>query len=140
MLRASAAGEGAGVPSSTLVCEGFFGLAGAASIGLGMPNLPIARVIGHPGVQSKEQLRKNVLDATLEQVIDNLLKAPKAAASGNEPGPRDVIVKGGFDEINEYFYRNELSDGLPIVPPTRARVDAFLAFTDRRPDDIIRVV
>ena len=135
MLRASAAGEGAGVPSSTLVCEGFFGLAGAASIGLGMPNLPIARVIGHPGVQSKEQLRKNVLEATLEQVIDNLLKAPTAATSGGEPGPREVIVKGGFDEINDYFYRNQLSDGLPIVPPTREKVERFLSHTDRDPDE-----
>ena len=35
MLRASAAAEGAGVPSSTLVCEGFLGLAAASSIGLG---------------------------------------------------------------------------------------------------------
>jgi hypothetical protein len=135
VLRASAAGEAAGVPSSTLVCEGFIGLAAASSIGLGMPNLPVARVIGHPGVQSKEQLAKNVLDVTLEQVIDNLLKAPKPAAKGGEPGPRDVIVKGGYDEVNEYFYRNELSDGLPIVPPTRERVERFLGHTDRDPDE-----
>ena len=135
MLRASAAGEGAGVPSSTLVCEGFFGLAAASSIGLGMPNLPIARVIGHPGVQSKEQLRRNVLEATLEQVIDNLLKAPGAATTGGEPGPREVIVKGGFDEVNDYFYRNALSDGLPIVPPTREKVERFLSYTDRDPDE-----
>ena len=40
-------------------------LATAASKGLGMPNLPVARVVGHPGVQSKEQLRKNTLDVTL---------------------------------------------------------------------------
>ena len=46
MLRASAAGEGAGVPSSTLVCEGFMGLAAASSVGLGMPNLPVAQRTG----------------------------------------------------------------------------------------------
>jgi hypothetical protein len=135
VLRASAAGEAAGVPSSTLVCEGFMGLAAASSIGLGMPNLPVARVIGHPGVQSKEQLAKNVLDVTLEQVIDNLLKAPKAATKGGEPGPRDVIVKGSYDEVNDYFYGHELSDGLPIVPPTREKVERFLSHTDRHPDE-----
>ena len=123
------------MPSSTLVCEGFTGLAAASSIGLGMPNLPVARVIGHPGVQSRDELRKNTLEATLQQVIDNLLKAPRTAASGGEPGPRDVIVKGGFDEVNEYFYRNELSDGLPIVPPTREKVERFLSHTDRDPDE-----
>ena len=135
MLRASAAGETSGVPSSTLVCEGFLPLAAAASVGLGLPNMPVARVIGHPGVQSKEQLRKNTLEVTLQHVIDNLLKAPKAAKADSEPGPRDVIVKGGFDEINEYFLKHELSDGLPIVPPTREKVEAFLRYTDRAPDE-----
>jgi hypothetical protein len=135
VLRASAAGEGSGVPSSTLVGEGFMTLATAASKGLGMPNLPVARVVGHPGVQSKEQLRKNTLEVTLQQVIDNLLTPPKVAKSDNEPDARDIVVKGSFDEINDYFYRNELSDGLPIVPPTIEKVEAFLKFTDRAPDE-----
>jgi hypothetical protein len=135
VLRASAAGEAAGVPSSTLVCEGFMGLAAASSIGLGMPNLPVARVIGHPGVQSKEMLERNVLEVTLAQVIDNLLKTPKAAGADHEPDARDVIVKGGFQEINDYFYDNGLSDGLPIVPPTREKVEQFLRCTDRDPGE-----
>ena len=36
-----------------------------------------------------------------------------------------------FDEFMEKGY----SDGLPIIPPTRARVDRMLEFTDRKPDD-----
>jgi len=111
------------------------GLAAASSIGLGMPNLPVARVVGHPGVQSKEMLERNVLEVTLEQVIDNLLKAPKAAGADHEPGARDVVVKGGFQEINDYFYDNGLSDGLPIVPPTREKVEQFLRCTDRDPGE-----
>jgi len=111
------------------------GLAAASSIGLGMPNLPVARVVGHPGVQSKEMLERHVLEVTLEQVIDNLLKAPKAVGAGGEPGARDVIAKGGFQEVNDYFYNHGLSEGLPIVPPTRERVEAFLRFTDRDPGE-----
>jgi hypothetical protein len=135
VLRAAAAGEAAGVPSSTLVCEGFMGLAAASSIGLGMPNLPVARVIGHPGVQSKEMLERNVLEVTLDQVIENLLKVPRTAGADQEPGARDIIVKGGFEEVNNYFYDNDLSDGLPIVPPTRERIEQFLRFTDRDPGE-----
>jgi hypothetical protein len=135
VLRASAAGELSGVPSSTMVCEGFLPLAAAASVGLGLPNLPVARVVGHPGVQSREELRRNTLEVTLQHVIDNLLKAPGAAKPDSEPGPRDVIVKGGFDAVNDYFYRNELSDGLPIVPPTSEKVEAFLRHTDRDPGE-----
>jgi hypothetical protein len=131
VLRASAASESAGVPSSTLVCEGFLGLAGAASIGLGFPDMPVARVIGHPGVQSGETLRKNTLDVTLEHVIANLLQAPAESKSGGEPGPREVVARGTLEEINEYFYSNGLADGLPIVPPTARRVEQFLRYTDR---------
>ncbi|OGA21120.1 MAG: hypothetical protein A3I02_10000 [Betaproteobacteria bacterium RIFCSPLOWO2_02_FULL_67_26] len=135
MLRASAAAEGAGVPSSTLVCEGFLGLAAAASVGLGLPNLPVARVVGHPGVQSKEMLERNVLDVTLEGVMNNLLSAPAAAGADREPGARDVIASGNFDEINDAFYASGLSDGLPIIPPTREKVEQFLRRTDRDPDE-----
>ncbi|HET9665081.1 MAG TPA: UGSC family (seleno)protein, partial [Burkholderiales bacterium] len=123
------------MPSSTLVCEGFLGLAGAASIGLGFPDMPVARVIGHPGVQSRETLRKNTLDVTLDHVIANLLQAPAESKSGGEPGPREVIATGTFDEINEHFYANALSDGLPIVPPTVGRVEQFLRYTDRASDE-----
>ena len=82
-------------------------LATAASKGLGMPNLPVAKVVGHPGVQSKEQLRRNVLDVTLDHVIDNLLKPPKRVGTDNEPDARDVVVKGSFDAVNDYFYEHE---------------------------------
>src|SRR5262249_25954455 len=104
-------------------------------MGLGMPNMPVARVIGHPGVQSSEQLRKNVLETTLQQVIDNLLKAPAAVKDGSEPGARDVVAKGSFEEINEDFLKHELSDGLPIIPPTREKVERFLSHTDRDPGE-----
>jgi hypothetical protein len=100
-----------------------------------MPNLPVARVVGHPGVQSKEQLRKNVLDVTLQHVIDNLLQPPKSATTDNEPAARDIVVKGSFDEVNAYFYEHELSDGLPFVPPTIEKVEQFLRYTGRAPDD-----
>lgn len=110
-------------------------LAVAASKGLGMPNLPVAKVVGHPGVQSKEQLRKNTLEVTLQHVIDNLLQPPKGATVDNEPAARDIVVEGSFDEINEYFYRHELSDGLPIVPPTPQKIEQFLRFTDRKPEE-----
>ncbi len=140
MLRASAAAEAAGVASSTLVCDGFLGLAASSSIGLGMPNIPVATVPGHTGVQSKEELRENILNVTLPLIIDNLTKAPPPAEENDEPAARDVIFKGDFDAVNRYFYEHELSDGLPVVPPTREKIEAFLRYTDRKPDDVIGIL
>ena len=140
MLRASVAAEAAGIPTSTLVCEGFLGLAGSTSIGLGMPNIPVAAVPGHTGVQSKEELKRNILNVTLDDVVRNLTGEVGHAMEQSEPGARDVIFKGSFDEVNRYFYEHELSDGLPIVPPTREKVEQFLRQTRRSPDEVLGVL
>jgi len=39
-------------------------------------------------------------------------------------------------EANELFQRNGWTDGLPIVPPTEARVREFLRHTKRDPREI----
>jgi hypothetical protein len=140
VLRASAACEAAGVPSASLVCSGFTGQAAATAIGLGLPNLPLAVVPGHPGSQSPEELRANITGVTAEAVIRALTEAPATATQGAEPGPREVVFRGGFDAVNRHFCEQELSDGLPIVPPTRERIEAFLAFTDAPADEVLGVL
>jgi hypothetical protein len=105
-----------------------------------MPNIPVATVPGHTGVQSKDELRRNILSVTMDNVVKNLLGEPAKASEEKEPGARDVIFRGGFDEVNRYFYEHELSDGLPIVPPTRERVEQFLRCTDRDSDEVLGIV
>ena len=140
MLRASVAAESAGIPSATLVCESFMTLSKAASQGLGYPNIAVAPVRGHPGLQSKEALQQNVRELTLDGVLNALFKMPAAATVGGEPGARDVICSGTFEEVNEYFLKHELSDGLPIVPPTVEKVEVFLRHTDRKADEVLGVM
>ncbi len=115
-------------------------LARAASQGLGFPNIAVAPVRGHPGLQSKEVLQQNVRELTLDGVLNALFKMPAAATVGGEPGARDIICSGSFEEVNEYFLAHELSDGLPVVPPTVAKVEAFLKYTDRNADDVLGVL
>ncbi|MCC6531078.1 MAG: hypothetical protein IT531_00895 [Burkholderiales bacterium] len=140
MLRAAAVCEKAGIASANLVCEGFVALAAASSRGLGLPNIPIALIAGHPGTQSAAELERNISAVTVDAVIANLLHAPPAAAGESEPQEREIVCTGGFDAVNRYFYQQRLSDGLPIVPPTRAKIDAFLAYTERDPDESLATV
>jgi len=132
--------ESLGLPTSSLVGDQFMSLAKASSIGLGMPNMALARVQGHPGVQSKEALRRNVMEYTLHGVINNLLEQPEKAVETREPGRHDIIIRGTLDEIDEHFIRHGLSDGLPIRPPTPQRVQAFLRHTNRDPDEVLGVL
>ncbi len=132
MLRASAVAERAGVPTASLVCEGFRGQAATTATGLGLPGLPTALVPGHVDVQSVEELRQNVATVTVDAVIRNLTEAPaRVGAAAVEPAPGDVVFEGTLDEVNRFFYENDWSDGLPIVPPTPDRVAEFLRFCDR---------
>src|SRR4029077_4170740 len=102
------------------------------STGLGLPGLPTALVPGHVDVQTAEELRRNVVAVTVDAVIRNLTVAPaRVGAAVVEPAPGDVVFEGDLDEVNRFFYENDWSDGLPIVPPTTDRVAEFLRFCDR---------
>lgn len=139
-MRASAVCEESGVPASSLVCEGFLGQAAAVSRGLGLPNLQLAMIPGHLGVQTKNEVRRNVLEVTVDRVIENLIGNPALGSFDDEPSASEVIFTGNFEAVNRYFYQHELSDGLPIVPPTHERIEAFLAFTDRKPEECLGVM
>lgn len=45
-----------------------------------------------------------------------------------------------FESVNEALYRENVTDGLPVVPPTRERVEEMLEGTDRDPGDVVGVV
>jgi hypothetical protein len=51
-------------------------------------------------------------------------------------GSARTIADALVDAV-EYCYDQEWSDGLPVVPCTQERLDAFLAQTDRAPDDVL---
>jgi hypothetical protein len=53
------------------------------------------------------------------------------------PEPAAIACKGTFDEINKHFYDNGLTDGLPIIPPTRDRLTEMLKGTGHAPHEVV---
>jgi len=53
--------------------------------------------------------------------------------------PEDELLAltDSFEETNDYYYRQEWIDGLPIVPPIIQRVEEMLNWTDREPDEVL---
>ena len=119
------------------MCEGFVGQAKNTSVGLGSPDLPIAMVPGHPDVQSDVDLANNIVRVTVDQVVRCLTEQHEQLAISAEPDPHAVVFEGTFEEVNRYYTENWWSDGLPIMPPTRERIQAFLAFSERAPHETI---
>ena len=140
MLRAAAMVERLGIPTASIIGSAFLKQAEVVSKGLGVP-LAMGVYPGAPMVDSEETLRKKVEESLAPGLLKGLTgDAPVAGVSVAEPVPGEVAFSGSFDDVQEHFYRKLWTDGLPIVPPTRARVDAFLRFTDRKPEEVLAVV
>jgi len=137
VLRVSAAVEQLGIPTSSLCCEGFLGQARTTAEGLGYPHMPLAKVPGHVDVQTPDELRAGVLGTTVEDLVRNLTETVASVVRTPDPGPRDIVFTGDFDSVNRFFVENGWSDGLPVVPPTFDRIQAFIDFVDRDPDEVL---
>ena len=134
------AAEYSGIPSVLIAAPGFSDQAHKVTA---IAGIPIQRVAVYPGAFSahtREELLKNTRNVLYPQIIKALTtpfsdKELKDAEKSGENGT--VIFSGNLDEINLYFAKNGWSDGLPVIPPTRARVDEFLKYTDHAPGDLI---
>lgn len=112
------------------------------SRGLGLPDLKIAHYPGTPMVDSSEELRQKVEEMLVPQIVAGLAQPSEsqlARAAAKEPGARDIVFSGTIDEVNDHYYAQQWTDGMPIVPPTAARIEQFLRYTDRAPDEVIGV-
>ena len=139
MVRASIAVEKLGLPTVSIVCKDFVVQANFTASGFGMASLPISAYPGLINFHSLEEIKNNVKTVMVDEVINGLTVQPKESKSGSnrEPEMQEIVYSGTFDEVSSFFYDNEWSDGLPVVPPTVEKVEKFLKYTDRSSDDVI---
>jgi hypothetical protein len=132
--------ERLGIPTASIIGSAFVTQAEVVTRGLGVP-LAMGVYPGAPMVDSEDVLRRKVEESLAPGLLEGLTgAAPQEAHAATEPVPGSVAWSGSFDDVQEHFLRNLWTDGLPIVPPTRERVDAFLAFTPRKADDVLAIV
>ena len=104
-----------------------------------MANIALAEYPGIINLDSAEELQRKVQDV-VKNVIAGFTKQVEVTTPLVEPGLRDIIFGGSLEEIQEYFYKNSWTDGLPVIPPTLDKVDAFLKFTNRDLNEIIGIL
>jgi len=122
---------------------GFTNIAKAAGRAEGITGLRVAEYPGAVGVHPEALVEKNVETVLFDRIVHELTR-PRAGetdqASAAAARASDVVYEGTLDEIDAYFKRQLWSDELPIVAPTRERVEAFLRHTRRAPDEPIAVL
>ena len=140
VVRASAVAERAGIPATTIVATSFRTQAAINAKGEGMADLAVSEFPGVIMTQTAEQLRTNVAEVLVPNIVRDLTRPIAAHQVVDEPDPRDIVFSGSYDEVQEYFLSNHWSDGLPVTPPTLERVEAFLRYTDRDPGEVLGVI
>ena len=126
----------------TICSTPFAGLGRAQAASLGHPGLPIL-VMPHPfGNRNANEVKEIAAQCVVQlQSLLNDGLASYAAGSDNPetpaPGASLIQLPDDFDAIDAWFEQHQWTDGLPIVPPTPARVDAMLAHADRGRDAVI---
>lgn len=139
-IRASFAAEKGGFPTVSILGSLFTGQAKLLSDMFGVEGLPTAVYPGRIPMDDDETFYEKVYGVLADQVIAGLTGAkPRLTQSEAEPKPREVIFRGTLEEVERRFYDNRWTDGLPIVPPTIGRVEAFLRHTDKAPEEVLGV-
>ena len=108
---------------------------------LGLPSLPRV-VLPHPIGGTTMDTIAPKLDAAFEDILAGLTTPLPVTAAGSSAVLRAerIDVPAGddaWDDAQREFMRRGWGDGLPMVPPTPARVQAMLRFVDHAPDHVV---
>lgn len=141
-MRPAVEAEKAGIPAVVVTTTGFTTIARAAARAEGMTDLRIAEYPGAVGVHPEELVIKNVTTVLFDRIVDALTRPVNSARQSAAPARAadEIVCEGSFDEVNDHFRTQGWTDELPIVPPTRERVEAFLRHTHRAPTETIAVL
>src|ERR1700755_1394535 len=126
-MRASVTAERAGIPTVSVVTSAFMIVQRMITKAFGV-SLPVAEIPHGLAHGAETALIVDRIVAALEQ-------QPQALKKNETPAPKDTVFSGTTAGVMEEFPARLWTDGLPIIPPTRERVEAFLRFTDRNPDE-----
>jgi len=141
VVRAAIASEAVGIPAVAIVAESYEGQSRSVARTGGLPAAPLAIYPGLIGVDDTAVFEKKVRTTVADHIVAGLtVPLSTRQVDPMEPSKRHIVSRGTLDEINDYFEACHWTDGLPIIPPTVDRVEAFLACTPRSPDDVLGIL
>ena len=142
MVRSVVNAERENIPGVAITITGFSEAARLAAKADGLADLAVAEYPVAIGIQNPNDIKETIRTSLFEQIVAGLTSTVNGAAQTEHTGaaPDATVFEGSLEGVNAHFAAEEWSDGLAIIPPTAARVAAFLRFTDRDPDEVIAVL
>jgi hypothetical protein len=151
LIRDMAAIERLGLPTVAWISTGFMKDARWSSEVFGCVDLALAEV-PYPFTnrdpisiaQMVDDGTAAVVKALTTQTSGEVEHVSSAIEELNLPSDIELSFSGGdllecFDTMNKEFIRGGFSDGMPLVPPTRQKVDAMVAASGRLADEVVGI-
>jgi len=137
------AAEYIGIPAVVVGAESFIAQIESTGYNRGVP---VIRTAAYPGAfanDTTEEQERKAREILYSQVVEGLTtqitqdEIDRIAGDIAGVSHDDVIFTGSYQRIQEFYEVNEMSDGLPVVPPTREKIEYYLQYTSYSATDII---
>jgi hypothetical protein len=143
--------EKAGVPGVAINTTTFLADGLSSAKVNGMPLLRIVTVDARGWYMARStpaemtRVTASIFDKMMDALTRPLTREEGAAQEAEAKLPNIPIKFSGtsytecLEAMNDYFIKNQMSDGLPFVPPTKEAVDWMLSGTSRSRNEVIGV-
>ena len=127
--------EKAGKPGMVVIYDNLKGVADKTRLVSGCPVR--YSMVPNPPEKLNEKEFVAAFDNIIKALTTPLTADEKKTGKYQPPKPPAVALTGTLAEIQDYFYKEGWTDGLPIIPPTKEKVALMLKGTKHSPDEIV---
>ena len=137
------AAEYVGIPAVVVGAETFIPQIESTGFNRGVP---VVRTAAYPGAFANDETavqQQKARDVLYSQVVKGLTtqitqeEIDRIAGVAGSAKYDDVIFTGSYQRVQEFYEVSEMSDGLPVVPPTQEKIEYYLQFTNMAATDIV---
>ncbi|MDD1775437.1 MAG: hypothetical protein LUQ24_07890, partial [Methanobacterium sp.] len=93
--------------------------------------------------RKKEEYKTQIVNQSCGCQLDEFIvqnRSDKERLCSVQGADFEVFQDPDVERVSQNFYIKKQTDGLPIIPPTKTRVQKFLKYTDQKPDEVIRIL
>ncbi len=134
-FKYSAKLEKDGIPGMVLMFDSLVSVAKETRKRIGAPVRYTA--VSYPETSLGEKQISDAMTIIIANLTSQLTQEEMKTGKYEPPRYPRIAFTGTLSQIQDYFYKEGMTDGLPVVPPTEKRVAEMLRGTSHKPDEVL---